>query len=61
MSPLMIAQLVIQLGPTAFQFIQDLMGVWSKPELTLEEVNKIVQKAEKSYQTYLDEARAGNV
>jgi len=57
MTPLMIAQLVIQLGPPALQLIQDLIAVWHKPELTPEEVKAIVDKSKKSYDDYINEAR----
>lgn len=56
MSPTLIAQLVIALGPTALQLIQDLIAVWSKPTLTPEEVNTICAKAQKSYDQYIAEA-----
>lgn len=58
MSAAMIAQLIIALGPTALKLIQDLMAVWSKPELTIEEVTTIVNKAQKSYDAYIAEAKA---
>jgi len=53
----MIMQLVIQLGPPAFQLIQDLIAVWHKPDLTPEEVKAIVEKSQKSYDEYIAEAR----
>lgn len=58
MSPVMIAQLIIQLGPTALQLIQDLIQVWDKPSLTPDEVKNIVSKAQKSYDDYIAEAKA---
>lgn len=58
MSAALIAQLVIALGPTALQLIQDLVAVWSKPELTPEEVSAICGRAKKSYDDYIAEARA---
>lgn len=58
MTALMIAQLIIQLGPTALNLIQDLSAVWHKPELTPEEVATICGKAQKSYDQYIAEARA---
>ncbi len=52
----MIAQLIIALGPTALSLISALTGVWSK-ELTPEEVKAIVDKAQKNYDEYIEEAR----
>lgn len=52
----MIAQLVIALGPVAFQFIQQLMAVWSKPVLTVEEVLAICSTSKKSYDDYIASA-----
>lgn len=58
MTAAMIAQLIIALGPTALQLIQDLIAVWQKPELTVAEVTAIVDKAQKSYDAYIAEAKA---
>ncbi len=58
MSPSLIAQLVISLGPPAFQFIQDLMDVWSLPTLTLDQVMTITCKAQKSYDDYIAQAKS---
>lgn len=58
MSAALIAQLVIALGPSAFQLIQDLIAVWSKPSLTLDEVNAICNKAQQSYDSYIAAAKA---
>lgn len=54
----MIAQLVILLGPSALQLIQDLVAVWNKPSLTPEEVATICAKAQKSYDSYIADAKA---
>ena len=61
MSAALIAQLIITLGPTALGLINDLMKVWSKPELTLEEVTAITDKAKKSYDEYIAEAKANTI
>ncbi len=53
----MIAQLVIALGPPALTLIQDLVAVWEKPSLTVDEVNTICNKSLKSYDTYIAEAK----
>lgn len=58
MSPALIAQLIIALGPPAFQLIQDLMAVWSVPTLTLDQVMAITSKAQKSYDDYIAQAKA---
>ena len=54
MTPIMIAQLCAQFGPTAFDMIKDLVAVWSKPEMTVEEVLAFCTKHQQSY----DELRA---
>ena len=54
----LIAQLIVQLGPTALNLIQDLIAVWEKPALTVDEVKAIVGKAQKSYEDYIAEAKA---
>jgi hypothetical protein len=61
MSAALIAQLIITLGPTALGLINDLVKVWNKPELSLEEIKTIVDKAQKSYDEYIAEAKATTV
>lgn len=56
MTAAMIAQLIIALGPGAIKLIQDLVAVWSKPELTPDEVMKLCETAQKSYDDYIKEA-----
>ena len=58
MSAAIIAQLIIALGPTALQLIQDLSAVWTKPTLTPDEVMGICSKAQKSYDQYIADAKA---
>ena len=58
MSAALIAQLIIALGPTALKLIQDLIAVWDKPSLTVEEVTKICSVAQKNYDDYITEAKA---
>lgn len=58
MSALMISQLIIALGPPALQLIQDLTAVWSSPTLSPDQVNAILQKAQKSYDSYIADAKA---
>lgn len=58
MSGPLIAQLIIALGPVALQLIPQLAAIWSKPTLTLEEVNAFCAKAQKSYDDYIAEAKA---
>lgn len=50
MSPALIAQLVIALGPSAITFIQKLASVWTKSVLTPEEVLEICAATDQSYQ-----------
>ena len=58
MSPTIIAQLIIALGPSALQLIQSLSELWSKPALTPEEVKSLCAVTQKSYDAYLAEAPA---
>ncbi len=55
LSPATIIQLVIQLGPVAFSFIQDMLAVWNKPELTPEEAIALCRKYQKSYDEFMAE------
>jgi hypothetical protein len=61
MNAALIAQLIVALGPTALQLIQDLVAVWDKPALTLDEIKSICDKAQKSYDDYIKEAQATKV
>lgn len=58
MSPALIAQLVIALGPSAITFIQKLASVWTKPVLTPEEVLEICAATDQSYQQLKLEVKA---
>jgi hypothetical protein len=58
MSAALIAQLLAQFGPAAFSLIKELAAIWSKPSLTVEEVVLFCDKAKKSYDDYVSEARA---
>ncbi len=53
-----IAQLIISLGPVALDLIPKLTALWSKPVLTLDEVNTICAVTKTSYDTYIANARA---
>lgn len=53
-----IAQLIIAYGPAAIGLIQDLVAVWSKPTLTVDEVLSICSRAQTSYDTYIANAKA---
>ncbi len=57
MSAALIAQLIIAMGPSAIQLIQDLIAVWNKPSLTPDEVKTICDRAQKSYDEYIAEAK----
>ena len=58
MTPLMIVNLIIALGPTALELIQKLAAIWSKPSLTVDEVVALCAPAKKSYDEYIAEAKA---
>jgi hypothetical protein len=58
MPPLVIAQLIIALGPSAFSLIESLIAVWSKPTLTVDEVLAITKVARTSYDEYIAKAQA---
>jgi hypothetical protein len=60
MNAQMIAQLLIMLGPVALTLIPKLIALWSKPELTPEEVKTLCEVTKKDYDTYIAEARAYN-
>lgn len=52
-----IAQLIIALGPVALKLIPDLALIWTT-QLTVEQVNAYCNKAQKSYDEYIAEAKA---
>ncbi len=52
-----IAQLIIVLGPTALELIPKLAAVWTRPELTAEEILALCAPAKKSHDQYILEAR----
>lgn len=54
----MIAQLLITFGPGAISLIDELIQVWDKPALTVDEVKSICSVAQKSYDAYITEAKA---
>jgi hypothetical protein len=58
MTASIIAQLIIALGPSALGLIQELIAVWEKPSLTVDEVMGICGRASKSYDAYIAEAKA---
>jgi hypothetical protein len=58
MTAAMILQLVVALGPAALGLLRDLIAVWQKPVLTADEVNGIVSRAQKSYDSYIADAKA---
>ena len=58
MSAALIAQLIIALGPTALKLIQELVAVWEKPTLTVDEVQGICARAQTSYDAYITAAKA---
>jgi hypothetical protein len=58
MTAAMITQLILMFGPQAIQLIQQLTALWSKPALTLDEVNSLCNLAQTSYDTYIANAKA---
>lgn len=58
MNAAIIASLLIKFGPIAIDLIQKLAEVWSKPELTPDEVKEICSVARKSYDQYIEEEKA---
>jgi len=52
MTGAVIAELLIRLGPIAFDLIEDLVAVWSK-EMTPAEVKAFVAEHRKSYDDYI--------
>lgn len=55
MTASMIAQLLVTFGPGAIHLINDLLAVWSKPALSVDEVKAICDKAQKTYDEYMAE------
>lgn len=52
-----IAQLIIILGPSALELIPKLTQLWSRAELTVEEVKQLCEPAKKSYDQGIAETR----
>ena len=61
MTAAVIAQLIITLGPPALDLIPKLADLWQKQQLTAEEVADICAPAKKSYDQYIEEARAAKL
>lgn len=57
MTPAIIAQLVLSLGPAALEFIPKLAALWHKQELTLDEVNQLCAVAQTPYEKYREDAK----
>lgn len=53
MTPQILVQLIVTLGPLALELIPKLAAVWHKETLTTEEVLKICSVSEKSYDDYV--------
>ena len=58
MTPLMLFQLLVALGPTALELIPKLAALWGKQDLTVEEVTEICKVSHKPYDQGLAEAKA---
>lgn len=61
MSAAIIAQLIIALGPAAFNLIEQLVSLWSKPSLTVDEVLALTKVARTDYDAYIAAAQAAKV
>lgn len=57
MTPAIIAQLIVTFGPQALIWIRELATIWGKDTLTPAEVIAFCDRAQKSYDTYIAEAR----
>jgi len=53
-----LAQLIIALGPPALSLARDLAKVWNEPTLTPQQVEQICGDAQKSYDSYIADAKA---
>lgn len=58
MSAAMVAQLLIAFGPGAIDLIKQLVTLWQKPSLSVDEVNNLCNLAKKSYDDYMAAAKA---
>ena len=58
MTPAIITQLIIAIGPTALELIPKLAAIWHKESLTLEEVNNLCAVSQTKYEEYMADARA---
>jgi len=61
MTAALLVQLLIALGPVALDLAPKLAALWSKPELTVEEVANLCAPAKTLYEDYIAAARANNV
>lgn len=52
MTPAIIVQLIVALGPTALELIPKLAAVWKKEDLTPEEVAELCKVARRPYEYY---------
>lgn len=56
MNAALITQLIIAIGPAALELIPKLTELWTKPELSLDEVKTLCAPARKSYEDYVRQA-----
>lgn len=57
MTPELIAKLIIALGPVALDLIPKLTAVWTKVDLTVQEVTDLCKVARTSYDEYIAAAK----
>jgi hypothetical protein len=56
MTAAMITQLLLMFGPGAIQLIEQLINLWNKPQLTVDEALAITKIAGTSYDQYIKNA-----
>ena len=57
MTGAIITELLIKFGPIAFDWLEELHGIWTK-EMSADEVKAFVASKRKSYDDYISEERA---
>ena len=61
MTAALLVQLLIALGPVALDLAPKLAALWSKPELSVEEIINLCAPSKMLYEDYIAAARANNV
>ena len=58
MTAAMITSLLIQFGPSAIVWIEDLVALWEKPTITVADIQVFMAKAKTPYADYIAAAKA---